>query len=73
VPAWLAAAAPSVDRAAARYNERTSSWETEVIKDTWLLVPPDPMAPMPAPDGRYHVCEYAGTIRCLFQPGRPGA
>ena len=59
--------------AAARYNERTGSWETEVIKDTWLPVPPGALAPMPSPDGNYHVCEYAGTIRCFFQPGRPSA
>jgi hypothetical protein len=56
--------------AAARYNERTGSWETEVIKDTWLPVPPGAMAPIPSPDGNYHVCEYAGTIRCFFQPGQ---
>jgi hypothetical protein len=55
--------------AAARYNQRTGSWETEVIKDTWLPVPPGALAPMPSPDGNYHVCEYAGTIRCFFQPG----
>ena len=24
--------------AAARYNQRTGSWETEVIEDTWLLL-----------------------------------
>ena len=59
--------------AAARYNERTGSWETEVIKDTWLPVPPGALAPIPSPDGHYHVCEYAGTIRCFFQPGRPSA
>ena len=58
---------------AARYNERTGSWETEVIKDTWLPVPPGALAPMPSPDGNYHVCEYAGTIRCFFQPSRPSA
>ena len=56
--------------AAARYNERTNSWETEVIKDTWLPVPPTALAPIPSPDGNYHVCEYAGTIRCFFQPGQ---
>jgi hypothetical protein len=56
--------------AAARYNERTGSWETEVIKDTWLPVPPGALAPIPSPDGNYHVCEYAGTIRCFFQPGQ---
>ena len=56
--------------AAARYNERTGSWETEVIKDTWLPVPPAALAPIPSPDGYYHVCEYAGTIRCFFQPGQ---
>ena len=56
--------------AAARYNERTGSWETEVIKDTWLPVPPDALAPIPSPDGNYHVCEYAGHIRCFFQPGQ---
>jgi hypothetical protein len=56
--------------AAARYNLRTGSWETEVIKDTWLPVPPGAMAPIPSPDGNYHVCEYAGTIRCFFQPGQ---
>jgi hypothetical protein len=55
--------------AAARYNHRTGSWETEVIKDTWLPVPPGALAPMPSPDGHYHVCEHAGTIRCFFQPG----
>ena len=59
--------------AAARYNERTGSWETEVIKDTWLPVPPGALALIPSPDGHYHVCEYAGTIRCFFQPGRPSA
>jgi hypothetical protein len=26
------------------------------------------LAPIPSPDGNYHVCEYAGTIRCFFQP-----
>ncbi len=56
--------------AAARYNERTGSWETEVIEDTWLPVPPSALAPIPSPDGNYHVCEYAGTIRCFFQPGQ---
>jgi hypothetical protein len=56
--------------AAARYNMRTGSWETEVIKDTWLPVPPGALAPIPSPDGDYHVCEYAGTIRCFFQPGQ---
>ena len=56
--------------AAARYNERTGSWETEVIEDTWLPVPPGALAPIPSPDGSYHVCEYAGTIRCFFQPGQ---
>jgi hypothetical protein len=56
--------------AAARYNERTGSWETEVIEDTWLPVPPGALAPIPSPDGNYHVCEYAGTIRCFFQPGQ---
>jgi hypothetical protein len=56
--------------AAARYNMRTGSWETEVIKDTWLPVPPGALAPIPSPDGNYHVCEYAGTIRCFFQPGQ---
>jgi hypothetical protein len=56
--------------AAARYNMRTGSWETEVIKDTWLPVPPGALAPVPSPDGNYHVCEYAGTIRCFFQPGQ---
>ena len=55
--------------AAARYNQRTGLWETEVIADTWLPVPPDALAPIPSPDGNYHVCEYAGTIRCFFQPG----
>jgi hypothetical protein len=55
--------------AAARYNERTGSWETEVIQDTWLPVPPGALAQVPSPDGNYHVCEYAGTIRCFFQPG----
>ena len=56
--------------AAARYNERTGSWETEVIEDTWLPVPPGALATIPSPDGSYHVCEYAGTIRCFFQPGQ---
>ena len=56
--------------AAARYNQRTGSWETEVIEDTWLPVPPGAFAPTPSPDGNYHVCEYAGTIRCFFQPGQ---
>jgi hypothetical protein len=56
--------------AAARYNERTGLWETEVIRDTWLPVPPGALAPIPSPDGKYHVCEYAGTIRCFFQPGQ---
>jgi hypothetical protein len=56
--------------AAARYNARTGSWETEVIKDTWLPVPRGALAPIPSPDGNYHVCEYAGTIRCFFQPGQ---
>ena len=56
--------------AAARYNKRTGSWETEVIEDTWLPVPPGALAPIPSPDGDYHVCEYAGTIRCFFQPGQ---
>jgi hypothetical protein len=28
------------------------------------------MTPIPSPDGAYHVCEYAGTIRCFFQPGQ---
>jgi hypothetical protein len=55
--------------AAARYNQRTGLWETEVIKDTWLPVPPGALAQVPSPDGAYHVCEYAGTIRCFFQPG----
>ena len=55
--------------AAARYNQRTGFWETEVIADTWLPVPPDALAQIPSPDGNYHVCEYAGTIRCFFQPG----
>src|SRR4029450_8085 len=55
--------------AAARYNERTGFWETEVIKDPWLSVPPAALAQVPSPDGNYHVCEYAGTIRCFFQPG----
>jgi hypothetical protein len=55
--------------AAARYNQRTGLWETEVIKDTWLPVPPGALAQVPSPDGDYHVCEYAGTIRCFFQPG----
>ena len=54
--------------AAARYNQRTGSWETEVIKDAWLPVPPGALAPIPSPDGNYHVCEYAGTIHCFFQP-----
>ena len=57
-------------QAAARYNQRTGSWEAEVIKDTWLPVPPAALAPIPSPDGNYHVCEYAGTIRCFFQPGQ---
>jgi hypothetical protein len=56
--------------AAARYNERTGFWEAEVIEDTWLPVPPGALAPIPSPDGNYHVCEYAGTIRCFFQPGQ---
>jgi hypothetical protein len=56
--------------AAARYNERTGFWETEVIEDTWLPVPPGALAPTPSPDGNYHVCEHAGTIRCFFQPGQ---
>ena len=56
--------------AAARYNERTGLWETEVIAETWLPVPPGALAPIPSPDGKYHVCEYAGTIRCFFQPGQ---
>jgi hypothetical protein len=56
--------------AAARYNERTGLWETEVIEDTWLPVPPGALASIPSPDGNYHVCEYAGTIRCFFQPGQ---
>jgi hypothetical protein len=56
--------------AAARYNERRGSWETEVIKDTWLPVPTGALASIPSPDGNYHVCEYAGTIRCFFQPGQ---
>jgi hypothetical protein len=55
--------------AAARYNERTGRWETEVIKNTWLPVPPGAFAQIPSPDGNFHVCEYAGTIRCFFQPG----
>jgi hypothetical protein len=55
--------------AAARYNERTGLWETEVIANTWLPVPPDALAQVPSPDGNFHVCEYAGTIRCFFQPG----
>jgi hypothetical protein len=42
--------------------ERTGFWETEVIKDTWLPVPPGALAPTPSPDGNYHVCEHAGTI-----------
>ena len=54
--------------AAARYNERIGSGETEVIEDTWLPVPPGALASIPSPDGNYHVCEYAGTIRCFFQP-----
>ena len=29
--------------AAARYNERTGLWETEVIRDTWLQVKRDPL------------------------------
>ena len=58
-----------VPTAAARYNERTGLWETEVIKNTWLPVPSDAFAQIPSPDGNYHVCEYAGTIRCFFQPG----
>ena len=56
--------------AAARYNARTGSWETEVIEDTWLPVPSGALAPVPSPDANYHVCEYAGTIRCFFQPGQ---
>jgi hypothetical protein len=56
--------------AAARYNQRTGLWETEVIKDTWLPVPPSALAQVPSPDGNYHVCEHAGTIRCFFQPGQ---
>jgi ABC-type dipeptide/oligopeptide/nickel transport system ATPase subunit len=24
----------------------------------------------PSPDGNYHVCEHAGTIRCFFQQGQ---
>ena len=56
--------------AATRYNERTGSWETEVIKDTWLPVPAAALAPIPSPDGDYHECENAGTIRCFFQPGQ---
>jgi hypothetical protein len=59
--------------AAARYNERTGSWATAVIKDLWLPVPPGAMAPIALPDGHYHVGEYAGMIRCFFQPGRPSA
>jgi hypothetical protein len=55
--------------AAARYNERTGLWETEVITNTWLPVPPSALAQVPSPDGNFHVCEYAGTIRCFFQPG----
>jgi hypothetical protein len=55
--------------AAARYNERAGFWETEVIEDTWLPVPPGALALTPSPDGNYHVCEHAGTIRCFFQPG----
>jgi hypothetical protein len=55
--------------AAARYNERTGLWETEVIANTWLPVPPSALAQVPSPDGNFHVCEYAGTIRCFFQPG----
>ena len=35
--------------AAARYNARTGSWETEVIEDTWLPVPPGALAPIPSP------------------------
>jgi hypothetical protein len=58
---------------AARYNERTGFWETEVIEDTWLPVPPGALAPTPSPDGNYHVCEHAGTIRCFFQPGQSNA
>ena len=69
VLASLAAAAPSADRRR-RYNARTGSWETEVIEDTWLPVPSGALAPVPSPDGNYHVCEYAGTIRCFFQPGQ---
>jgi hypothetical protein len=41
--------------AAARYNERTGSWEMKVIKDTWLPLPPGALAPMPSPDGNHHV------------------
>jgi hypothetical protein len=41
-----------------------------VIEDTWLPVPPGALATIPSPDGSYHVCEYAGTIRCFFQPGQ---
>jgi hypothetical protein len=55
---------------AARYNKQTGTWEAEVMKDTWLRVPPSAMTSIPSPDGDYHVCEYAGTIRCFFQPGQ---
>jgi hypothetical protein len=73
VPAWHAAAAPSADRRRPRYNERTGFWETEVIKDTWVPVPPGALAPTPSPDGNYHVCECAGTSRCFFRPGQSNA
>ena len=45
------------------------SWEREVTQETSLPVPPDALAPIPLSNGNYHVCEYAGTIRCFFQPG----
>ena len=63
-----AAAGKECRPASARYNERTDAWETEVTKDTWLPEPPAALAPIPSPDGSYQVCEYAGTIRCFFQP-----
>lgn len=55
--------------AAARYDERTGSCETEVIKNTWPPVPPAALAPIPSPDGNDHVCEYAGTVRLLLSAG----
>ena len=50
--------------AAARYNERTGLWETEVIKNTWLPVPSDAFAQIP---------RRTATITCASTPERSAA